>query len=55
MGENTEIEELSNNILSLQSKLELFDMENISLKEQIIRISFINRRLEIMKTVQTCD
>ena len=54
-GRNTKIEELNNTIASLQNKLELFDRENKSLREEIIRMNLINRTLETMKTVQPCD
>ena len=41
-GGNTEIEELNNTITSLQNKLEVFERENKSLREEIIRINLVN-------------
>ena len=41
-GGNTEIEEQNNTITSLQNKLEVFERENKSLREEIIRINLVN-------------
>ena len=38
-GRNTEIEVLNNTIASLQKSLELFERENKTLREEIIRIN----------------
>ena len=53
-GRNAEIEVLNNTTASLQKRLELFERENKTLREEIIRIKLINRSLEAMKTILLC-